>query len=63
MGAPLSLVRLVEAALLIPLLIGRFTTLTRLRLMGYLHNPTDVSETCVVRRLKVSCDKNGIDPT
>jgi hypothetical protein len=26
-------------------------------LMGYLHNPTDMSENCVVRHLKVSFDK------
>jgi hypothetical protein len=28
----------------------------------YLHNPTDISENCVVQQLKVSYDKNRIDP-
>jgi hypothetical protein len=30
--------------------------------MGHLHNPTDISENCVVQHLKVSYDKNRIDP-
>jgi hypothetical protein len=30
--------------------------------MGYLHNPTDISENCGVWHLKVSYYKNGIDP-
>jgi hypothetical protein len=29
--------------------------------MGYLHNPTDISENCVAQHLKVSCGKNWID--
>jgi hypothetical protein len=29
---------------------------------GYLHKSTDTSENCVVRHLKVSCNKNRIDP-
>jgi hypothetical protein len=31
-------------------------------LMEYLHNLTDISENCVVRHLKVSYNKNRIDP-
>jgi hypothetical protein len=31
-------------------------------LTGRLHTPTDIREDCVVRHLKVSYDKNRIDP-
>jgi hypothetical protein len=31
-------------------------------IVGYLHSPTDISENCVVQHLKVSHDKNRIDP-
>jgi hypothetical protein len=31
-------------------------------IMGGLHNPTHISENCVVQHQKVLYDKNGIDP-
>jgi hypothetical protein len=30
--------------------------------MGYLHNPTDICEHCVVRHFQMSYDKKWIDP-